>query len=189
MPISGIRKSSQAYTRRSRLADRIAKFGVLAMRPCRRCVTGGRECLTSPESDRCSACVRSGVSCDLAISPAELDRVEEELLRLRKEKEDVSVRKRELKAELRAKKERLRKQIAFLEKRQADLIRTELQNIEELEADERRERELEAQVATLSPTSFEPFVVPDDWLAVGSFGGTGATSPHNGISSTSNSTS
>ena len=55
-----------------------------------------------------------------------------EILQLEKEKDAVTAQKREMKA----KKERLRKQIAFLEKRRSELIRTELQNIEELEAEE-----------------------------------------------------
>ena len=142
----------------------------------------------SSESDRCSACVRSGVSCDLAISPAKLDRVGEALLQLKKEKGEVSARKREVKAELRAKKERLRKQIAFLEKRQAELIGTELRNIEELEADEQRESELAAQTTTLPQDLFEGSVpgLADfdfssaDWFAAGSADGTGVASPHNG---------
>ena len=56
----------------------------------------------------------------------------EEILQLEKEKDAVTAQKQEMKT----KKERLHKQITFLKKRQLELIHTELQNIEELEAEE-----------------------------------------------------
>ena len=133
----------------------------------------------SDDCDKCGACVRLGVSCDLYISPEEIDKVSEEILRLEKEKDAVVAQKREMKA----KKERLRKQIAFLEKRRSELIRTELRNIEELEAEE------QAAAAAAGPSNGPPldFLTPEafglsdaDWLPADFFAGTGAVSPHNG---------
>ena len=66
------------------------------------------------------------------ISSEEIDKVSEEILQLEKKKDAVTAQKREMKV----KKERLHKQIAFLKKRRLELIRTELQNIEELKAEE-----------------------------------------------------
>ena len=82
--------------------------------------------------DKCEACVQLSVSCNLYISPEEIDKVSEEILQLEKKKDAVTAQKQEMKT----KKERLHKQIAFLKKCQSELIHTELQNIEELKAEE-----------------------------------------------------
>ena len=105
-----------------------------------------------------------------------INKVSEEILQLEKEKDAVAAQKREMKA----KKERLHKQIAFLKKRRLELIRTELQNIEELEAEEQ---------AAAGPSNRPPldFLTPEafslnnaDWLPADFFAGTGAVSLHNG---------
>ena len=109
-----------------------------------------------------------------------------EILQLEKEKDAVTAQKREMKASLvsfTAKKERLHKQIAFLKKRRSELIRTELQNIEELKAEE------QAAAAAAGPSNGPPlnFLAPEafglsdaDWLPADFFAGTGAVSLHNG---------
>ena len=108
-----------------------------------------------------------------------------EILQLEKEKDAVTAQKQEMKAPLvsfTAKKERLHKQTAFLKKRQSELIRTELQNIKELKAEEQT-----AAAATGSsnrpPLNFlapEAFSLSDaDWLSADFFAGTGAVSLHN----------
>ena len=66
------------------------------------------------------------------ISPEKIDKVSKKILQLEKKKDAIAAQKQEMKV----KKERLHKQIAFLKKRRSELIRTELQNIEELEAEE-----------------------------------------------------
>ena len=76
----------------------------------------------SDDCNKCEACVWLGVSCDLYISSEEINKVSEEILQLEKEKDAVTAQKRKMKA----KKERLHKQIAFLKKRQLELICTEL---------------------------------------------------------------
>ena len=112
------------------------------------------------------------------ISPEEIDKVSEEILQLEKEKDAVTAQKQEMKV----KKERLHKQIAFLKKRRSELIRTELQNIEELEAEE------QAAAAAAGPSNRPPldFLTPEafglndaDWLPADFFAGTGAVSLHN----------
>ena len=99
----------------------------------------------------------------------------EEILQLEKEKDAVAAQKREMKV----KKERLHKQIAFLKKRRSELIHTELQNIEELEAEEHA-------AAGPSNRPLLDFLTPEafglddaDWLPADFFAGTGAVSPHN----------
>ena len=109
------------------------------MRTCGHCLTGGKECKVLNNCDKCEACVRLGVSCDLYIFSEEINKVSEEInkvskeiLQLEKEKDAITAQKQEIKV----KKERLCKQIAFLKKCQLELIRTELQNIKELKAEE-----------------------------------------------------
>ena len=136
--------------------------------------------------DKCEACVWLGVSCDLYISPEEIDKVSEEILQLEKKKDAVTAQKWEMKASLvsfTVKKERLHKQIAFLKKRQSELIRTELQNIEELKTEE----QAAAAAAGPSNRSSLDFLTPEafglsdaDWLPADFFAGTGAVSLHNG---------
>ena len=110
------------------------------------------------------------------ISPEEIDKVSEEILQLEKEKDAIVAQKQEMKV----KKERLHKQIAFLKKRRSELIHTELQNIEELKAEEQA-------AAGSSNRPFLNFLTPEafslndaDWLPADFFAGTGAVSPHNG---------
>ena len=86
------------------------------------------------------------------------------------------------KQEMKAKKERLCKQIAFLKKHQSELIRTELQNIEELKTEE----QAAAAAADPSNRSSLNFLTPEafglndtDWLSADFFAGTGAVLSHN----------
>ena len=190
MPSSGIRKRKPSTSCHSWLADLIAKCEKLAMRTCGRCLTGGKECKVLDDCDKCEACVRLGVSCDLYTSSEEINKVSEEInkvseeinkvseeiLQLEKEKDAVAAQKREMKA----KKERLRKQIAFLKKRRLELIHTELQNIEELEAEE----QVAADPSNRPSLNFlmpKAFGLDDaDWLPADFFAGTGTVSLHNG---------
>ena len=83
---------------------------------------------------------------------------------------------------MKVKKERLHKQIAFLKKRRSELIHTELQNIEELEAEEQTAAAA-ADPSNRPPLDFlalEAFSLSDtDWLSADFFAGTGAVLPHN----------
>ena len=132
MPSSGIRKKKPSTSCHSQLADLIAKCEKLAMWTCDHCLTGDKKCKVSDNCDKCEVCVWLGISCDLYISPEEIDKVSEEILQLEKEKDAIVAQKWEMKV----KKERLHKQITFLKKRWSELIHTELQNIKELEAEE-----------------------------------------------------
>ena len=109
------------------------------MQACGHCLTDGTECKVLKNCDKYDACIQLSVSCNLSISPEKINKVSEEILQLEKEKDAVTAQKWEMKASLvsfTVKKERLHKQITFLKKRQSELIHTELQNIEELEAEE-----------------------------------------------------
>ena len=87
MPLSSIRKRKLFTSRHSWLADSIAKCRKLAMWTCDHCLTGGKKCKVLNNCDKCEACVRLGVSCNLYISPEEIDKVSKEILQLEKEKE------------------------------------------------------------------------------------------------------
>ena len=78
-----------------------------------------------PSSDSCTACVGSGLHCELAFSEAKLRRIQ------KKRREKLSSL-----AEAAAKIARLKNEIDKLEREEEELVRRELQNIEELEADE-----------------------------------------------------
>ena len=81
---------------------------------------------------------------------------------------------------MKAKKERLHKQIAFLKKCQSELIHTELQNIEELEAEEQAAAG-PSNRPSLNFLTPEAFGLNDaDWLPADFFAGTGAVLLHNG---------
>ena len=99
----------------------------------------------------------------------------EEILQLEKEKDAVTAQKREMKV----KKERLHKQIAFLKKCRSELIHTELQNIEELKAEEQTAAD-SSNRPSLNFLTPETFGLNDaDWLSADFFAGTGAVSLHN----------
>ena len=137
------------------------------------------------DCDKCEACVQLGVSCNLYISPEKINKVSEEILQLEKEKDAVTAQKQEMKVSLvsfTAKKERLCKQIAFLEKRRSELIHTELQNIEELKAEEQAAATAagSSNRSLLNFLTSEAFGLSDaDWLPADFFAGTGAVSLHN----------
>ena len=86
------------------------------------------------------------------------------------------------KREMKAKKERLHKQIAFLKKCQSELIRTKLQNIEELKAEEQAAAAAadSSNKPSLNFLTSEAFSLSDvNWLSADFFAGTGAVSSHN----------
>ena len=185
MPLSDIRKKKLSTSCRFRLADLIAKCEKLAIWTCGHCLTGGKECKVLNNCDKCEVCVWLGVSYNLYISSEEIDKVSEEILQLEKEKDAITAQKWEMKASLvsfTVKKERLHKQITFLKKRQSELIRTELWNIEELKAEE----QVTAAAAGPSNMPSLDFLAPEafslsdaDWLPADFFAGTGAVSLHN----------
>ena len=152
---------------------------------CDHCLTDGKECKVSDDCNKCEVCVQLGVSCNLYISSEKIDKVSKEILQLEKEKDAVTAQKWEMKTSLvsfTAKKERLCKQITFLKKHWSELIRTKLQNIEELKAEEQA-------AAAAAGSSNEPplnFLVPEafglsdaNWLPADFFAGTGVVSLHN----------
>ena len=122
------------------------------MRLCLRCTRTGNECKVSAESDRYGECVRLGTPCDLVVSSSKFDRVEQQIDKLQREESLARESKKELKAkvsEVRSRRDRIRQQLAVLRKRHSELVRLELQNIEELEAEEAQASQT---IADLSPT-------------------------------------
>ena len=125
------KSSKKASARRSRLSHFIDSIGDPAICPCTLCVARGKGCKVAVDSDRCGECVLSGQACDLAVLAAAMARVEEQFLKLRAEEEEMTKMKRKVKA----RRDRLRKQIAALRKRHSGMVATELRNIEEQEQD------------------------------------------------------
>lgn len=106
-----------------------------AMRPCNSCVQKSRSCRVGEVSDSCTECVTRGLSCELAFSEAKLKRVQ------RKRKEAMAKLKVAIAKQLEesARASRISKEIEFLEREEETLVKRELQNIEEMEEDERRQ--------------------------------------------------
>ena len=129
------------------------------MRPCSLCVKGNKQCLVGVGSERCSNCIINGRKCDLVISVTEMRRVE-------KARRDV---RSEIRATV-AKLARLQAQEDRIEEEKKKLVERELQNIEELEADERSDRAAPSSEDFLFDVSSESFEVPEglegfDWPA------------------------
>ena len=156
MPPQRAKRSSNPAVRRRELSKELLEA---VMRPCNNCVRLGRQCLVGPESDRCSSCVAGGRKCDLVVSPLEMRRIENE-------RKGILAQL----AETIAKTSRLYKQLESVEKRKREVVDRELQNIEELEADERSERVAPSSEDFLFNVSSESFEVPEgfegfDWPA------------------------
>ena len=104
----------------------------LAMRPCKNCSRARVSCRIDDGSEKCVECVSAGRTCDLAISPATIKRIQRERRRIRDE-----VRKARAAAKTAiAKVDRLERQLEALKNQEEELMSTEWQNIAELEADE-----------------------------------------------------
>ena len=103
------------------------------MRRCENCVRREKECMLGNDSDSCTECIATGYSCELAFSEAKLRRVQKK----RQEKMAALRATREQFQQLLAKQSRLDREIEKLEEQEEALVRRELQNIEELEKDER----------------------------------------------------
>ena len=156
MPPQRAKRSSNPAVRRRELSKELLEA---VMRPCNNCVRLGRQCLVGPESDRCSSCVAGGRKCDLVVSPLEMRNIENERKRLFAQMSETT-----------AKLSRIQKQLESIEKRKQEIVSRELQNIEELEADERSERVAPSSEDFLFDVSSESFEVPEglegfDWPA------------------------
>ena len=108
------------------------------MRECRNCKDSKppKKCLVGGSSDKCVECARGAIVCDLApFSPVRWARIEKQ----RKEKSEAY-------KEAMAKAMRLHAEMEALEKMKLDMVENELQNIEEVEVDER--------LASIDPSNF-----------------------------------
>ena len=127
------------------------------MRRCQNCCRRDKECKIGPNSDSCTECAGGGLSCELAFSEAKLRRIQ------KKRREKMSAWK-----EAMARASRLYTEVENLEEQEEALVRRELQNIEELEKDERNT--VSDPNDFLFNVSSESFEVPEnfegfDWPA------------------------
>ena len=127
-----VKKSSKkASACLSCLSQYINTIGDPAMRPYALCVAREKECKVAGGSDHCGECVLSGQVCDLAVLVAPMACVKEQFLKLHAEEEEMTKMKRKVKA----RRDRLQKQIAALPKCHSGMVATELRNIKEQEQD------------------------------------------------------
>jgi hypothetical protein len=194
MPLS--RPESKKIRQRKTLARHIDSLGI-EMSPCSHCERNSRTCRVLPDSgvsDRCSECVGRGLSCDVEGIPVrDWEMLELEEARLRAERQIAL----QTIAAASARLARLEKQQEFIRKRASDMIRRGLQTLDELDAQEEKEKQekneqearekesaaAELQVATTSVAEdpFDPGVLlamesPSFWALLDSSGGIPPTS-------------
>jgi hypothetical protein len=141
--------TSRKLKERHDLADRIVRYGII-MVSCSNCVRRNQTCISSPDSQRCAACVRRGAKCDQnGPSLSDWKAVDKEEERLEREEEETAQRI----AEGVAKLARLRRQKKFLKRRAGEMLRRGLKSLDELDAAEASER------ASISAVD-DPFLAP-----------------------------
>jgi hypothetical protein len=170
-------------------ASLIERLGV-EMVHCTRCLDNDLSCIVDrSRSSRCSECLRSGKECDVAdLSPEAVQRL---LARRQRLKTDLleakSRQERQFQAFLVSKSEveRLEKRTAQLESRGAELIRRGLRSVEEMEEEDRRNREARlaaerVEAAAAGNDAFDPEVF-ERWLSgdLGSVGEIARAAHHN----------
>jgi hypothetical protein len=139
--------SSSSSLRRKTLASDIARNGT-EMAPCTKCrnakVKAGEEkpkCIVGPQSEKCSECVRKGLShCDVTLSAPQWARLRDARDALRRDIERIEEEEVHLLQELtarRMKKIRLRKQLRLSEDRTNAAASKELAELDALDAAER----------------------------------------------------
>lgn len=113
-----------------------------------------------PSSDSCIECVGNGLPCELAFSEAKVRRIRKKI----REKSEAARAAASQAQELLARQARLYTEVDRLEKQEEELIRRELQNIEDLEADEAAQAPGHEPLFNLDSEAFE--VPPNfDWSA------------------------
>lgn len=170
--------SSSKSQSRNVLASRVSKQGVVAMVSCTRCARSQKECRLSSLSRKCAECIRTGKKCEPAepvVNFAGIDRALEKLEREELEAETLQVAAIEQLRLSQAKLQRLRKQKRFLKEREQRMFDKGLDDVEELERLEDRERAAEVERAAAASLSLDDFLCsgalsPDAtaWLAQGS---------------------
>jgi hypothetical protein len=142
MSADAIRKKREQFA----LGKRIDKIG-FEMSPCSFCEKNGFSCVVATsESGRCSSCARRGRRCDVeGIPVGDWDTLEREESRLDAAEtiaEDTLRKAQQEASEALNRLSRLRKQKQFLRNRAADMLRRGLKTMDELEAEEAKERSL-----------------------------------------------
>ena len=140
------------------------------MSPCTNCRKSGDSCVVSVESRKCASCVKRGYSCDVrGPSSRDFEKIAKEKERLRLE--EAAAEKAEEMAfraqmEARARRDRVRRQAAFLSGREGELLRRGLETVEELEKAEEEDRkvaEVAAEVLS-TPTDLDlESLDPESW--------------------------
>ena len=140
--------SSTASQKRSVLSVRIAKYGVLAMSPCKHCLADGLECRVLSSNRKCANCVRRGIKCDAKEMPlGDFEKIDKERARIRAERAAAE----ESASAALAKLDRLRKLESHLQQKEDEMIRRGLDSLEELEKVE--EEEARARSMPEQPTA------------------------------------
>jgi hypothetical protein len=158
--------------RRRKQASHIDRFGFDVM-PCSRCIDSSLACRMSRGSAKCSACIRSNMPCDGNAVPLDsldrlgdaLDRIEAERQRAEEEEEKLVADFHKALAERRARRRRLEKQRALLQKRGVKMLEKEAKDLDELEEMEKHEA-AEAATARAPPPNLGSPLPELDWSTV-----------------------
>jgi len=133
--------------------------------PCKNCRDNHRRCLVDTRSGHCFECLnRNSKSCDLVVSSAQFRRNAEARRKLEQELEAAE----EAVAAARAKRQRLEKQLALVDRQHQELYDRELASIEELEKLENEDAEKAAR-SVPEPTDlllefdWSSMTSPDAW--------------------------
>ena len=141
---------------RRELCLKIERRGLKMVYKCAACRKSGSDCVVSSDSKGCSSCVRKTIACDWRpFSEKDFEKVERERARLQEKASAGRALMRDAMAQIET-AERLQR---FLDKRESELVRRGLENVEELEKLE-KEEELAKERAASSSLSEDPVV---DW--------------------------
>ena len=130
MPRHAANPPSKSTLRQRRVLESACSDKI--MHRCSNCVRRSKACKIGSHSDSCTECAGMGLSCELAFSEAKLRCIRKK----RREKLEAARLAASQIQELVARQSRLYTEADNLEKQEEELVRRELQNIEELEAEE-----------------------------------------------------
>ena len=166
--------NSRQHRNRLRLADRIYRFGKMVF-PCSRCQESQSECRIVFDSRKCDHCTRIAKPCDAREVTADaLDRISMKREELKRQADAALAEEEEAEAEMdlarsraatsRARWKRLRAQYKMMKKKELDMVRRGVSDLEELDRADEEERQ-RAEPPTLPLDDVDPPGVNFDDLA------------------------
>ena len=137
------RPSRDSTADKNRLAIRIQNSGAVMPRPCNNCSRSKKKCIVSSDSSRrCSECVRLSRTCSFVTSDLDWNKLVDATDRIEREEAEARAKVSEMFARL----NRLEKQKKLLRSKAGKFLQSDVQTVEELEAQEQKEEEERQQV-------------------------------------------